>query len=254
MPCWRMHRANARSAWVWSPPPGLVVLVALPAPPRLATPLGLPPPQPATASARASSSPGSSPILMRLIAVLLLGGRPGLGARATSVPPCPSGTCAPRRAGCGAPGAGVPTGRLHAGNGGCYRAVTPGSGIPGEQRPGAGHRHGQPQPRRSARLAATSGRRRLEDRRHHDPVQRQRLHPKRQADRHPHPVRPAADRRASSGLRGTVTSQARRRWPRAGHIDVRVAPLLGFAGAAWPRSTAAAFRVRKHRGRAVQTV
>jgi hypothetical protein len=55
-------------------------------------------------------------------------------------------------------------------------------------------------------------------------------------------------------LRGTVTSEVERRWRRAGHVDVRVAPLLGSAGAAWPGSTAAAFRVRKHRGRAVQTV
>jgi hypothetical protein len=53
MPCRRMHRANATAAcWLSLLPPGLVVALS----PRLATPLDRPPPpQAATASARASA-------------------------------------------------------------------------------------------------------------------------------------------------------------------------------------------------------
>jgi hypothetical protein len=76
-----MHLANA-SACLKSllmslpPPPALLPLVvAVALPPRLATPLDLPPPPPqaATASASTSSRPGTSPTLMRVIAVLLAG-------------------------------------------------------------------------------------------------------------------------------------------------------------------------------------
>jgi hypothetical protein len=69
MPCWRMHLAQLSAArcssWLL---PALVVAVTLS--PMLATPPVLPPPSQA---ATASSRPSTSPILMRVIAVLLAG-------------------------------------------------------------------------------------------------------------------------------------------------------------------------------------
>jgi hypothetical protein len=83
-----MHLANAsaclKSLLMSLPPPALLPLVVdVAEPPRLATPPPLSsPPQPATPTA--SSRPSSSPILMRVIALLLLRCRPGL-----LVVPCP---------------------------------------------------------------------------------------------------------------------------------------------------------------------
>src|SRR4029453_6209011 len=63
MPCWRMPRANASAACIAScllHGLAVVVAVGLLAPPRLATPLALPPPpQAATVSVRASTAPSS---------------------------------------------------------------------------------------------------------------------------------------------------------------------------------------------------
>jgi hypothetical protein len=81
----------------------------------------LPSPPPQAAKASASSRPGTSPTLMRVIAVLLLSGRSGL-----LVLPCQVLLAGLDMR--GAPlrrcGAGVATGRLPGGNGRCHRPVT----------------------------------------------------------------------------------------------------------------------------------
>jgi hypothetical protein len=121
---------------------------------------------------------------------------------------------------------GVATGRLRAGNGRCYRPVTVGSGILGGSELArvtgtASPNHASQRvylqrlvdgawKTAAATLSSGSG---------HAPGAKKTVTV---------PVRPAADRRVSSGLRGPVTSEVGREMATRGHVDVRVAPLRGL--------------------------